>query len=349
MLKEYQNAIEDCISILSIFDPPPKDPFLFEEWIQDLTTLFDECCEFGELTRGQKTKREEVMETAIGLLQEQSQEKQQVPTLYDKIIKQAQVIQRTPNWYSLRQGAISATQVPNLFASARQYGTMVLEKAGKMERRSGSREACYTQDMTPFDWGIRFEPVIRHCLQTLWKQTIEEVGCFVHENPDLHLVASPDGLMKSGSLVEFKCPITREIGVKIPDDYWQQMQIQMEVTGAEECQYAEAIFSSPMPQRYNMFEGPELLSGTIYLCQRDDGSLTYNYSLEPNATIVEIIPWRLIGFHTVTVKRDHVWFQTQVLPRIKKFWEDVLTAKEGNFVLPESTRKRKQTCDIIMD
>ena len=56
---------------------------------------------------------------------------------------------------------------------------------------------------------------------------------------EARLAASPDGIVVSGDrtgrLVEFKAPITRVLNQKVPEDYFMQMQLQMEVTQVEEC------------------------------------------------------------------------------------------------------------------
>lgn len=335
----YKKAMSDCASILNTVGHPYNT--------YDIWYLFDESCRMSEMNEDDINERKKIMEIFIHILSKtSSRDKSEV--MYKRIKSMIQVIQRTPPWYNLRQISLSATQVPNLFASERQYGKMVLEKAGKLETRSGSRAACETASMSPFDWGIRFEPVLRHCMETLWSTSIEEVGCFVHANSDIRLVASPDGLMTSGSLVEFKCPITREIGGKIPEDYWQQMQIQMEVTGAEECQYVEAIFTSNMPERYEPPCGPCYnISGTIYL-YNNDGIMEYSYHTPLGHEALEVIPWKLFAYHKVKVARDRDWFNKQVRPRIDKFWEDVEIAKEGKFVLVNA-RKRKNSdeCAIV--
>jgi hypothetical protein len=132
----------------------------------------------------------------------------------------------------------------------------------------------------------------------------------------------------------------------------------MEVTGAEECEYAEAIFRSSMPKRYDILEGPAMnLSGTIYVYQKseDNPALFYKYTYgEANlidaevASVVEVIPWELYSFHKVTVKRDRVWFDGEVRPRIKKFWEDVQLALNGKFTVPDAKkRKRKEDACLI--
>jgi hypothetical protein len=45
-----------------------------------------------------------------------------------------------------------------------------------------------------------------------------------------HLGASPDGITPYGVMVEIKCPYSKTLK-DIPEEYWAQMQGQLEVTG----------------------------------------------------------------------------------------------------------------------
>lgn len=350
----YKSAMADCASLLSVAGLPPLDPALVPAWQDELRTLLEDCAADAELTEGQIETRQEVLETFMRVISSVKQ----TPSIYDIIKSHHQVPQRTPEWYALRSGALSATNIPNLFASPRQYALMVHEKCGLIEKTTGSsRPAAETAYMTPFDWGIRFEPCLRQCMEKVWGQPIEEVGCIAHADPAIRLVASPDGLMATGSLVEFKCPVSRAIGGKIPTDYWQQMQIQMEVTGAEECQYVEAVFRSAAPTRYETPIGPALpYSGTIHLYREaaamevegePPGQLLYDYDAKHPAPI-EVIPWELFSYMHVKVARDRAWFATEVLPRIQKFWEDCDLARAGKFPIPQG-RKRAAKCEIEID
>ena len=71
--------------------------------------------------------------------------------------------------------------------------------------------------MSAFDWGIRFEPVVKQIYVEKYGTTLKELGRLHHPvNP--MCTASPDGLVyhcprgqRTGRLIEIKCPVTREI------------------------------------------------------------------------------------------------------------------------------------------
>ena len=251
-----------------------------------------------------------------------------------------QVAQRTTDWYLQAQSMITASEFASLYASERQYANLVLSKAlPPAIRSSTSRLACETKDMGPFDWGIRFEPVVKQIFEKRWGVTIYEAGRITHST-DTRLAASPDGFLSSGTLLEIKCPISREIGRAIPFEYWCQMQIQMEVTDIDECEYVEVRLEASHPKKMK-YERPAdpIDEGIMWLLIKNFQCI-YAYTeaerLEKEAEgweVQEVIPWALNDFHHVTLQRDCKWFEETTYIR-EKFWEDVGAARTGKFKLP---------------
>jgi len=102
-------------------------------------------------------------------------------------------------------------------------------------------------------WGTRFEPIAKHIYSTYLQGgvQIEDTTCIPHRDLSF-LGASPDGIIltsdkndfRYGKLVEFKCPISREFSddTPIPTTYYHQMQLQLECTDMDECDYVEMKF-----------------------------------------------------------------------------------------------------------
>jgi hypothetical protein len=217
--------------------------------------------------------------------------------------------------------------------------------------------------MNAFDWGIRFEPVVKQIYEHKYGATIKELGRLVHET-DPRCSASPDGLVydcanhvRTGRLIEIKCPVTREINDTIPKDYYSQMQMQLHVTGLQHCDYVEAVFSSKYKNSNNIKqEGPSQYNGNIALIRyaelQGDQEFYYAYSpincsedwtptLEEEEEVIEIIPWKLMEWSEHLVARSEEWWQS-LKPVMDAFWEDVGKAKKGEFTVPESTRAPKK-------
>jgi hypothetical protein len=206
--------------------------------------------------------------------------------------------------------------------------------------------------MGPFDWGIRFEPVVKQILEARWGLQIAEAGRIVHPT-DTHIAASPDGIIlaatdpaRVGRLLEIKCPITRAIGCGVPFDYWCQMQVQMEVTGIDEYEYVEVKIDS-LGKNVTDLSGEA--EGFVWLLQ-DPATCVMRYAYTEaeveGLEVVEKIPWRLGGMYAVTVARDRGWFQ-QTAEMREAFWIKVEETRQ----MPESPRVvvTKEAACLILD
>jgi hypothetical protein len=290
----------------------------------------------------------------------------------ESLLNRPQFQQRTEEWYSEGNQILTASQFSTLFKGPRTRGLLVLEKAGLIDKsQRTNRICCKLFETSPFDWGIRFEPVVRQIYCDITKTDVSELGRLRHQT-DKRLAASPDGLIthdlsgstvsRLGRFVEFKAPVTRLLNKKVPEDYYAQMQIQMEVGDVDTCDYFEVKFKSPYGKNQENFKIVEPTDklyyyGSVYLIGKDDVALRYEYSplqtknwipvLNEGETILETIPWITDEWWLTTVDRSESWY-TSVKPFITEFWSDVEKAKEGTFKLPDSKRKRKESsCDIV--
>jgi hypothetical protein len=138
------------------------------------------------------------------------------------------------------------------------------------------------------------------------------------------LGASPDGLIiphdaedvrRYGRLVEFKCPMSRQPKDEIPIGYWHQMQMQMECTGIDECEYVEFRFKQVL---YNEWVKQSGTKGffTVY----DDGRVVYD---EEGNEDCQVIYWVLQSVKDVFVPQDPKWI-TDHIDDLQAFWNEVL-------------------------
>jgi hypothetical protein len=290
--------------------------------------------------------------------------------------------QRTPEWYIQASKLLTASELGGLFGSPRARGQLVMAKAvpptpEDIERRCSKPLTCLSQHMSPFDWGIRFEPVVKQIYEHRHHVQIADLGRLVHPR-DSRMAASPDGLIavadvnnaaavkRLGALVEIKCPITREIeNDKVPADYYTQMQLQLEVTDVDVCYYVEAKFRSTAPSRYLTAEGAGMFSGVIWLVEHLDpntqketrryvyGPVGYDGEDPPchmtgqHDYVIERIPWTLMGWHEMEVRRSADWW-TALQPRLEVFWEDVEKARAGEFIVPAAMGGRGKKATVTM-
>jgi hypothetical protein len=283
----------------------------------------------------------------------------------ETLVALPQTGQRTAAWYSQSKEVLTASEFSQILGTPRALETLALQKVASTGVLKGPpRLACATSELGPMDWGVRFEPVVKQILHTMWGADIVDVGRLYHPT-DAYLAASPDGLIRAatdetkiGRLLEIKCPIKRELTGKIPFEYWCQMQLQMEVTGIDECEYLEVKLVSATRDRPEYVAATAGLglqyNGTVWLLQ-DAATLELSYAYteveraaagEKGLVELETIPWHLDSFFSSVVARDRAWFASTAGKR-ERFWEMVGKAKQGTLeVAPYKKGVTVQVCKI---
>ena len=355
-MRSFKEKLMDWITLLDQWLSEPEDEVQILEWIDSAEAL----AYSYEFTTKEQPYVDQIIEMSVLQLRRNMNATIRTTITSDQIqalLGQKQTEQRTAAWYEQMCTVLSASELGNLFASARQRAKFVLSKTMSPVPRMQPL-ATPSDYMGPFDWGIRFEPVVKQIYEDMHKATIADLGR-MHHPTDPRCTASPDGVITSGSrmgrLIEIKCPVTREIDGTVPKDYYAQMQMQLHVTGLMECDYVEAVFSS----RYNQFvmkEGPSRYEGWIavirYAEPKAGQDFYYVYSplyalptwrpeCQIDEEIIEITPWRLQQWSEQVIVKNEEWWKA-MKPMMAVFWEDVEKAKQGEFVVPDSTRPAKK-------
>lgn len=149
-----------------------------------------------------------------------------------RILALPQVAQRTPLWDSLRRARVCASWCREIFATEAGYN----RRLAQVTAPSSYPPNAHMQR------GITGEPLARDLLSREFGE-IKELGMVYDEDN----AASPDGVFctmgQDGMLLEIKCPST--IRDKMPSKtHMDQMQMQMWMTGATRCMYAQYQFDS---------------------------------------------------------------------------------------------------------
>ena len=344
----FKERLCEWIDIIDRWQSVPTDAAQIEHWIEVAYDIA-EAYEFTELeldaVEAIITAWTDTFRKSIDLVQVPSISRKQM----DELCSREQVEQRTPAWYAQTAIVISASELGALFGSPRVRAQLVMAKTRLPEPRVNVL-ACPSDRMTPFDWGIRFEPVVKQIYSHRYQATIKELGRLT-DLEDKRCTASPDGLVydgpRAGRLIEIKCPVTREPDGVVPRDYYIQMQMQMRVSGCKACDYVEVQFISPYSKDLGRC-GPGLYCGEIGLIYNiETTEMKYEYGpvggvvepkLEENEVLLERIPWSVYSWQEQVVLAAPGWWDG-VKPAIDLFWEDVEKAKKGEFVVPE-VRKR---------
>lgn len=183
-------------------------------------------------------------------------------------------------------------------------------------------------------WGTRFEPVAKRIYEERTNCKITDVSCVQHPVHKF-LGASPDGLIvcedlkRYGRLVEFKCPMSRAMKPEIPPGYVHQMQMQMECTGIDECEYVEFRF-----KQVNYTEWARSSETKGFFVVYDDGRVEYDK--EAQGEDCQTVYWILTSIKEDFVPKDPNWLSSHI-EVLTKFWNDVLEHRK-NGTRPEEKK-----------
>lgn len=138
--------------------------------------------------------------------------------------------QRSQEWLELRENMITASDIASAIGE-NHYETPDAFIKKKVLRTKWAGNAATAH-------GTLLEPVVRDLYDARTGRKSHEIGLVKHrEYP--WLGASPDGITEDGLLIEIKCPLTRKIEPKVPKHYWPQVQLQLEITDLEECDFIQ--------------------------------------------------------------------------------------------------------------
>lgn len=159
--------------------------------------------------------------------------------------------QRTKEWYIERSKLISASDASYAIVktnSFSNYNRTLLQKIG----------VKFDYFSTPaMLHGTIFEIVSQNIYETRKNITIKEYGCLPHHTINF-IGASPDGIVSDikdkdnldqvsliGRMIEIKNPYSRVINDIIKFEYSIQIQVQLQVTGLDICDFIETKITSP--------------------------------------------------------------------------------------------------------
>lgn len=228
--------------------------------------------------------------------------------------------QRTDAWHAKRGEMITASEVSKVFGTDDSRRELLLRKL----EPPPSAESSRSNAIPALLWGTRFEPVAKKLYEERTNCTILDVSCVQHPRYTF-LGASPDGIlvpksredpMRHGRLVEFKCPMSRAEKPEIPVAYIHQMQMQMECTGIDECEYVEFRFKQVNFNEWFKATGTKGRFG-VYA----DGRVVYD--IEDTPEDCQIVHWILTSLKQDFVTKDLNWLADH-LEQLQRFWDAVV-------------------------
>lgn len=274
--------------------------------------------------------------------------------------------QRTNEWYENRQKLLTASNIWKIFSSESQVNSFIVEKCKPFELI----ERTNWFSGGSLNWGVIYEPVSVQLYEHIFSTKVGEFGCITHSKY-LFLGASPDGINidpnsdRYGRMLEIKNIVNREITGIPKEEYWIQMQIQMETCNLDYCDFLETRFKEYEEEKI-FYEDEEHEWKGIVLCfiERNTSNTkpiykyspinigktkeeverwieSIKYELRENYILYTKSFWYLDQLSCVLVIRNRIWFDAAI-PKIKNTWEIIQNEiKTGDWVNRISAKKKE--------
>lgn len=266
------------------------------------------------------------------------------------IEKYGQNDQRTDAWHTKRGEMLTASEIYKALpdATAAQKHEIILSKLTPKPRSEGAGPRALV-------WGTRFEPIAKeiYCKLSPVKMDIVDTTCIPHPSVSF-LGASPDGIIitegeRHGRLVEFKCPISRPFtdDTPVPHPYYHQMQLQMECTGMELCEYIEFQFKTPT---FTEWMNSKAEYRGFYAVTDDENQVKYrdlSDTRDPSTWRREVLEtsddwnlvfWTLEKYRMKLVEHEKDWLEKN-LPSMTDVWNTILEHRK-NGTLPDHPKEK---------
>jgi putative phage-type endonuclease len=158
----------------------------------------------------------------------------------EKLKLRGDIPQKTPEWYRIRENMITASNFAVASGLVNKTITIkdFIKKKCKHEIIIESE-----QSLTIMRSGVKYEDVAIKLYELYHDTEVIQFGLIKHPD-DGRFGASPDGVNKRGIAVEIKCPYKREIDGSMKEEYYYQVQGQLEICDLEECDFIEYDFRS---------------------------------------------------------------------------------------------------------
>ena len=274
--------------------------------------------------------------------------------------------QRTNEWYEFRYNLLTASSIWKAFSSQNTKNQLIYEKCKPLN--VDKYQSVNTE--SPMHHGQKYEDLSIMYYEKLYKTKVEDFGCIQHDKYS-YIGASPDGInvdpesLRYGRMLEIKNIVNREITGIPKEEYWVQMQLQMETCNLNECDFLETQFSEYESEEEYLQDNSDKLKGRIIYFM-ENGKPLYKYmplelttceeitAWENNMidqynhlTWIKTIYWRLDKVSCVLVLRNKKWFE-EALVYIKELWDFVETErKEGYDHRAPKKQQRKRASSFV--
>jgi putative phage-type endonuclease len=234
-----------------------------------------------------------------------------------KLLKLPKVVQKSEEWYNIRKTLITASDFGQCLGVGK-FGSV----------KDIYRKKCgYEEDeitfKAPMEWGNKYEDVACKIYEDLMDVKVHEFGLLKHPKHKF-IGASPDGISENGIMLEIKCPWKRKNKQEIPDQYFYQIQGQLDVCDLEECDYIECYIKE--------YDYEEFIKDTEHeykgiILKRDEGFIYgdvndmkfYEKYFEEKENFTY---WYLEEYYLTRVFRDKEFFK-KIVNDLSEVWKKI--------------------------
>jgi len=261
--------------------------------------------------------------------------------------------QHSVEWFQEKRNLVTASEFSTMLTGcARLVKSKVVQRLGD----SRSEQTVAIGRLNPMAWGHRYESVIRsiYAKYVAKGEVFDECGRYYHRTLN-RLAATPDGLVlsgpRAGRILEIKAPVSRDIEEEtVPEPYYVQVQVQMEVCDVAAADYCECRIRAGVS--WQLPTGALYVGAVAVVGSRDEPSAwQYEYSpiyeesaegralaeaWQPIGDVIEKQLWQVERMQTITLRRNPRWWAAVGLPAYKDFWRTVDTARNDPMFLAPS-------------
>lgn len=250
----------------------------------------------------------------------------QVPEEYKKIWNRynylaniPQPVQRSPEWFLMRNDMITASSGACVLGENKyeKPDKVLLEKIGHGEKFGENKFVHH---------GKKYEKIATMIYEHIYNIKVGEFGLIPHQESETtkkisYLGASPDGICTNlsldgnfsdmvGTMLEIKCPYSREIQTKgiedgeiCPHYYWIQVQLQLECCDLERCDFWQCNI-----KEYNNFEEIDNDFSNTYT-ENQNENMIFSNNLK-RGMILQFLPKN----HVLDKYEKLEWFSKYIYP-----------------------------------
>lgn len=293
----------------------------------------------------------------------------QIEAQIDYLRNLPQPKQKSVEWYQYRHQLMTASNIWKALSTDSQRNSLIYEKCKPLNPFATEKGNWHAGGS--LQWGVLYEDVTLMIYEKKYNTKVADFGCIQHQTHKC-IGASPDGINvdpdsnRYGRMVEVKNIVNRDITGTPKEDYWIQMQVQMETCGLDECDFIETRFKEYETEADYLNDIHQEWKGII-LCfiERDvpNSKPTYKYmpfdlnakewiaatknELKETLVLYTTTYWYLDELSCVLVKRNKRWFNV-ALPKILDTWDTIVRERETGYE-HRAAKKRNPSSNIITD